>query len=133
MSHIYEANQRANSEKDYFYLRPDRHHCIAGTLYRYSISHLALYFSMQLAQDIDDLEKLHKRDTYNYEQNVPFAIVLGVFAVMQFITALLIFLLNIKIHTTKAIYYCSLIGMLVSFSIGVQMTILSQEYNSMTR
>ena len=88
---------------------------------------------MQLAQDIDDLEKLHKRDTYNYEQNVPFAIVLGVFAVMQFITALLIFLLNIKIHTTKAIYYCSLIGMLVSFSIGVQMTILSQEYNSMTR
>jgi len=45
----------------------------------------------------------------------------------------MIYLANMKAHTTKTIYYCSFIGMLISFTIGVYLSILAQEYSITTR
>lgn len=65
--------------------------------------------------------------------NIPFAVVLGVFATTQFLTSLAIALLNRNSGAGRLIYYCSLLGMLVAFAIGVSLTILSSEYNSAMR
>lgn len=70
---------------------------------------------------------------WNTKMNIPFAVVLGVFATTQFCSSLAIALLNRKSGTGRLLYYCSLMGMLVAFAIGVSLTILSSEYNSAMR
>lgn len=70
---------------------------------------------------------------WNAKMNIPFAVVLGVFATTQFFTSLAIALLNRNRGSGRLIYYCSLLGMLVAFAIGVSLAILSSEYNSAMR
>ena len=57
--------------------------------------------------------------------NIPFAVVLGVFATAQFCCSAAIVLLNRGNGAGKVLYYCSLVGMLAAFAIGVNLTILS--------
>lgn len=72
-------------------------------------------------------------EDWNAKMNIPFAVVLGVFATAQFLCSLAIALLNRNSGAGKLLYYCSLMGMLVAFAIGVSLTILSSEYNTALR
>lgn len=70
---------------------------------------------------------------WNAKMNIPFAVVLGVFATVQFFCSLAIALLNRNSGAGRLLYYCSLMGMLVAFAIGVSLTILTSEYNTAMR
>ena len=72
-------------------------------------------------------------EDWNAKMNIPFAVVLGVFATAQFLASLAIALLNRSSGSGRLLYYSSLLGMLVAFAIGVNSTILSSEYNTALR
>jgi hypothetical protein len=70
---------------------------------------------------------------WNVKQNIPFAVVLGVFAAVQFCSSLAITITNRNKGSAGTLYYNSLVGLLTSFAVGVSMTILASEYNTFTR
>lgn len=57
--------------------------------------------------------------------NTPFAIVLGVFAAVQFCSSLAILISNRRYGSAGTLYYSSLVGLLTAFAVGVHMTILA--------
>jgi hypothetical protein len=87
-----------------------------------------------LAKEIDDAQSPDPRSIpdWNAKQNIPFAAILGIFAAAQFCSSLAIVILNRK-GSARTLYYNSLLGLLVSFAVGVSLTILASEYNSLTR
>jgi hypothetical protein len=57
--------------------------------------------------------------------NLPFAIVMGVFAAIQFCASFSIVISNRKTGAARVLYYNALLALLTAFAIGVNLTILA--------
>ena len=58
---------------------------------------------------------------------------LALFGLIQMFASISAFTFNSQSHTTKSLYYTSLMGMLTSFATGVYCCIQASEYNANTR
>ena len=84
---------------------------------------------------MDDYAQAHKvplpEDWYS-KQNLPFAIVLGVYAAIQLCSAFLLLVSN-RSGKYRSMFFLSLVLALVTLSLGASETILASEYNTFTR
>jgi hypothetical protein len=74
---------------------------------------------MQLGREEDKLDPRFGKHDLAFLIKIPFVIAVGIFALLQLFSSVSILILNAREHSTRSIYYSSVIGMLSSFAMGV--------------
>jgi hypothetical protein len=82
-----------------------------------------IYFNIQLGREEDKLDPDFGSRDFSLWVKVPFAILIGIFALMQLFASVRILILNAGGQTVKSIYYSSIICMLSVFGVAVYYTL----------